>query len=166
MSAEVVRERIDPNALDRLTVSVERVELTTPLSVTEISPVGRLVASACKARLLDEGFQQDGTIRVASLPVLSQASADQGKDTRGEITTLYPWQDEKARVIDDQVQVTPAVFGRPADALIAWFDFPGARAEAEQSDDLAGSTHEVAQLRSGHKLVTEVMMPLDVGIPQ
>lgn len=68
VSAEVADERIDPDALDGLGVAMRSIELATSLRVSEILPVGRLVASTRKARLLDEGFQQDRTIRVSGTP--------------------------------------------------------------------------------------------------
>src|SRR5882672_4252806 len=55
---EVARERIDPDALDGLSVAVQDVELPTALGIAEMLPVGSLVAGAGKARLLDEGFEQ------------------------------------------------------------------------------------------------------------
>jgi hypothetical protein len=43
-SAEVAGERIDPDALERLSVAMQPIELTAPLSVAEAQPVGGLVA--------------------------------------------------------------------------------------------------------------------------
>src|ERR1700730_17791337 len=96
MPTEVGHERVNPDALDRLCVAMQGVELATPLRVTEVLPVGRLVASAGEARLFDEGFEQDGSIRITSVPVLCQAPADQGEDAGGEITAIDPRQDEEA----------------------------------------------------------------------
>ena len=97
-------QRINPDAFDGLCVAMQGVELAASLRVTEVLPVGGLVASAGEARLLDEGFEQDRTIRVASVPVLGQASADQGEDARGEILAVDPRQDEEAGIVDDEVQ--------------------------------------------------------------
>ena len=154
MSAEVADERIDPDAPDGLGVAMQSIELASTLGVSEILPVGGLVASACEARFLDEGFQQDRTVRIAGMPVVRQASADQGEGARGEVATLYPGQDEEARVVDDEVQVARTLIVRPANELISRFGFPGACAEAQQRNDVARGAHEVAQLRSRHELMT------------
>ena len=109
-AAEVAHEWINPNTFDRFGIAMERVELAATLGVTEILPVGGFVACSSEARLLDEGFKQDGAIGVASVPVFDQASTDQGKGARSEIRALYPRQDEEARVVDEEVQVAPALF--------------------------------------------------------
>ena len=72
----------------------------------------------------------------------------------------------KRALLTIEVKVAPALVAGPADECIARFDFPGARAEAEQGEDLAVGAHEVAQLCARHGLMAEVVMALDVGIPQ
>src|SRR5450755_951203 len=166
MPAEVWHERVNPEAFDRLGVAMQGIELAAPLRVTEVLPVGGLVASAREAGLFDEGFEQDRSIRITSVPVLCQAAADQGKDAGGEITAIDPRQDEEAGVIDHEVQTAPALLAGPADRHVARFGLPGARAEAEGGDDVTSGTHEVAQLRSGQKLVAEIVMTFDVGVPE
>src|ERR1022692_477356 len=85
MRTEVAHERINPDALDWFCVAMERIELAASLCVSKILPVGGFVAGAGEARLLDKGFQQDGAIGVAGVPVLGQASTDQGEHARGEV---------------------------------------------------------------------------------
>ena len=75
-------------------------------------PVGGLVASTGESRLLDEGFQQNRTIRVAGMLVVSRAWAEQNEDARSQVMTHEPWQDEEACVVDDQVQVALALLAR------------------------------------------------------
>lgn len=84
------RERMDPDAFDRLIFAMQGIELAAALGVAEILPVGRFVAGAGEARLLDEGFEQDGAVCVAGMPVIGQASPHQGEDTRGEILAADP----------------------------------------------------------------------------
>src|SRR5216684_496632 len=131
---EVSRERIDPDAFDWLSVAMQDVELAAALRIAQVSPVGSLVAGAGKARLLDKGFEQDRPIGVAGLPVGGQSSADQGEDARGQVFAADPRQDKEAGIVDDEVQVALSLVGRPTDGLIAGFDLPGARAEAQGGD--------------------------------
>ena len=144
---KVARQRINPDALDGLCVAMEGVELATSLCVTEVLPVGGFVAGAGEAGFLNEGFQQDRTICVASVPVLGQASADQSEHTRSEIFAVDPRQNQEAGIVDDEVQIGAALRDGPTDHLIARFGFPGACTEAEYGDDLSGGAHEVTQLR-------------------
>ena len=48
LSLEVAHERIDPYALDGLSVAMKDVELASTLRITQVSPVGGLVAGAGK----------------------------------------------------------------------------------------------------------------------
>ena len=109
---EVARERINPDAFDGLCVAMQGVELAAALRVAEMLPVGGLVAGAGKARLLDEGFEQHRPIGVAGMPVIGQASADQGEDARGQVFAVDPRQDEEAGVVDDEVQIALSLLGR------------------------------------------------------
>ena len=109
---ELGREWIDPDAFDWLIFAMQGIELAATLGVAEVLPVGGFVASAGEARLLDEGFEQDGPIGVASLPVIGQAAADQCKDSRSQILAADPRQDEEAGIVHDEVQV--AVAARPS----------------------------------------------------
>jgi hypothetical protein len=153
---EVAHERIDPDAFDGLSVAMQGIELAAALRIAEVSPVGGLVAGAGKTRFLDEGFEQDGPIGVASLPVIGQSAAHQGENARGQIFAVDPRQDEEARIVDDEMQVALSLIPRPTDDLIRGFDLPSAQAKAQAGDDVAGSAHRVAQLRPGHRLVSEV----------
>src|ERR1700686_4192822 len=164
MLVEVPHERINPDAFDGLCVAMQCVEFTATSRVAKILPVGGFVASACKARLFDEGFQQYRAIGIASVPVLGQATADQGKDPRGKVFTVYPRQDEEARVVDDEVQITATLRARPADDAVARFNFPGTRTEAERCDNVPLGTHEVTQLCPWHQLMTQVVVALDIRV--
>src|ERR1039457_5068339 len=163
---EVARERIDPDALDGLSVAMQGIDLATALRIAQASPVGSLVAGARKARLYEEGFEQDRPIGVAGVPGIGQSLNGQGEDARGQVFAVDPRQDQEAGVVDDEVQVALSLICRPTDELIPGFDLPGARAEAQGGDDVAGGAHEVAQLRPGHELMSEVMVALDIRVPQ
>ena len=100
MATEVEQERINPDALDGFAVTMECIELAATLGIAETFPVGGFVAGAGDARFFDEGFKQHGAISVTCMPVISQTASDQGEDTRGEILTADPRQDEEAGIID------------------------------------------------------------------
>ena len=89
MSSVVANEWVDPHALDRLAVAMESVRFATSLGLPKVLPAGGAVASACKARFLDEGLQQYRALRVSGVPVLGQASADQVFQSR--CSRHAPW---------------------------------------------------------------------------
>ena len=166
LSAKVAGEGIDPDALDGLGFAMQPVELAAPLGVAEAQPVGGLVACAGEARLLDEGLKQHRSIGVSDMPVFDQATGGESEDPRGEVLALDPRQDEEAGVVDDEVKVVLSLLACPTDELVARLSLPGARAERQQSDHFSGCAHEVAQLGARHQLMTEIMVTLDVGVPQ
>src|SRR5579885_1306736 len=166
MLAEVGDERVYPDALDGLGISMQPIELAAPLSVAEVQPVGGLVAGADEAGLLDKGLQQHRTIGVASMPVIGQTTADEAQNTRGEIAAADPRQYEEARVVDDEVKAAFSLLARPADELVARLGLPGACPEGQQGHHLAGGAHEVAQLRAGNELMPQIVVTLNVSVPQ
>jgi hypothetical protein len=163
---EVARERIDPDTFNRLGVAMQGVELAATLRIPEELPVGGLVTGTGKARLLDEGFDQDRPIGIAGLPVIGQALSGQSQDAGSEIFAVDPRQDQEPGVIDDQMQVALSLICGPTDELVPELYFPGASAEAEGGDDVACGADEVAQLRPGHELMSKIMMAFDVRVPQ
>ena len=77
------------------------VELAAALGFADAAPVRGPVGGSSKARLLDEGFQQHGSVTVARLPVVAEASCGTGQDGRGQIGAVHPGQDQKASVVDN-----------------------------------------------------------------
>jgi hypothetical protein len=60
------------------------------------------------------------------------------------------------------MKIALALFVAPADVAIPWCALPGGGAKAEQGDGLLGAVDEIAQLRPGKGLVSEVMVALDI----
>ena len=98
---------VEPDAFDGQIGLVVTVQFAAPLGLANVDPVGSLVAGACKALGIDEGFQQNGSVGVAVLPVLGELAGGHGEHFRGQVLRLDPGKDEKARVVDDQLKVSP-----------------------------------------------------------
>ena len=64
------------------------------------------------------------------------------------------------------MKIALALFVAPADVAIPWCALPGGGAKAEQGDGLLGAVDEIAQLRPGKGLVSEVMVALDILVPE
>ena len=87
--------------------------LARSLGLSDVDPVGSLVAGAGEALGLDEGFQQNGSVSVAVLPVLGELTRGQGQQLGGEVLGLDPGKDQETGVVDDQLKV-PLPFPKDA----------------------------------------------------
>jgi len=54
----------------------------------------------------------------------------------------------------------------PADEAVAWSCLPGSSSEAEQRNDAVVGFCKITKLRAGERLITEVMIAIDVLIPK
>jgi hypothetical protein len=164
--SEVRNKRVDPDTFDGFAFQMQGIELAAALRIAEILPVGRFVTGTSEARFLDKGLEQDRSIGVTDIPVMSQAPRGEGEDARSEVFAVDPWKDEEPGVIDDEMQITFPLLPRPTDEGIAWVGFPGTGAKAERCNDLAAGADKVTQLRARQRLMPQVVMSLDVRIPQ
>ena len=87
------------------------IELATPSSLTEASPVGCLVCSAAKAKVLDESLKQKRAATLLVQPVACNFLGSAGQNGRGQVFTFDPWQDQKPRVVNHAMQVLLALYG-------------------------------------------------------
>ena len=93
-------------------------------------------------------------VAVALLPVLREGTGRQGQDLGGEVLRLDPRQDQEVGVVDDQVRVSDALFGTPADKAVLRCTLPATGPEAEHGWGLLFGGDEVAQLRLGQPMET------------
>jgi hypothetical protein len=142
-------------------VLVIAVEFAAAFGVAGPDPVGGLVAGAGELVGVDEGFQQDGGVAVAVLPVGGQLAGGAGEDRRGEVADVDVRQDEEPGVAGDQVQVGLAGGRVPADVGVAGRAGPGGGAEAERCDRVLAGVDEVADLGAGQRGVAEVVVVAD-----
>ena len=111
--------------------------------------MGGLIGDSAEAWLFDEGLEQDRTVAVLKLPVVSDPVRGPSQDGRCEILALDPRQDQESGIVDHSMQALLALAGRPADEAVARLGFPGGGAEAEQGDDAPGGADEVAHPGTG-----------------
>ena len=71
-SSEVFAQGVEPDAFGG---QIGRVVAVHFAALSDLDPVGRLVAGAGEALGVDEGFQQDGPVGVAVVPVLGERAA-------------------------------------------------------------------------------------------
>jgi hypothetical protein len=164
--AEASIQGVHPQVLDWHTGFPGRAALAATLGLAEAEPVGGVVAGAAETRSFDEGLEQQWAVCVDVLPVSGKQLGCLGQQHGGEVVHLYPRQDEKPGIVDDQVQVSAMLFMRSADVAIARCAHPGCGAEAEQGDGLPCRVDPVAQLRAGQRRVAKVMVALDVFVPE
>lgn len=101
------------------------------LALTDLVPVGCLIAGSGKAGSIDECLHQAEFVSVFCPPVLAQPLKAGAKDETGKMRDSNPWQDQKAGVVGHQVQI-PTAGGRvPTDELITRGGLPGRGTEQQ-----------------------------------
>ena len=135
---------VEPDAFGGQIGRVVAVHFAAPLGLSDLDPVGRLVAGAGEALGVDEGFQQDGPVGVAVVPVLGELTRGQGQQFGGQVLGLDPGKDQETGIVDDQLKVALPLRRTPADEAVARGGFPGGGAKAKQGQDAVLPTSEVA----------------------
>ena len=77
-----------------------------------------------------------------------------------------PHEDEEPGVVDDEVEVLLSRRCVPADGLIPGGALPRRGREAQKGEDLIVGLDEVPELRARQGRIPEVVVPVDVGVPQ
>ena len=101
---------IEEDIFDGECVAVVAIKFSAALGLSDMDPIGRLVTGSAEAGLFDKGFEQDGLIAIAGLPVLRQAPGGLGQDTGREVFGGDPRKDEETGVINDPMKVAEALF--------------------------------------------------------
>ena len=89
--------------------------LAPAASITEVGPVGGLVAGADTAVFFDEGFGENDGMAVTLEPVLAKTFGGKRAEPGGEVSNLCPRQDEEAGVVDEEMEALPTFFRGPAE---------------------------------------------------
>ena len=134
--------------------------------MADVLPVGGPVAGTGETLGIDEGLHEHRAVGVALLPMFGQGAGSQSKNLGGEILRADPGQDQEAGVVDDEVEVSRALRVAPADIVIARRALPSAGAESKQGEELFAGGNEIAQLCPGQCRIAEVVLAVDVFIPQ
>ena len=142
------------------------VKFSAALGFPDVAPVGGAIAGAGKALTFHESLEKHGGVLVAGVPIVGQSFGGEGEYLGGEISRSYPGQNEKPGVVDDEVKIFYALLGSPADEVVAWRDFPCRGTKTESGQKLtARAVDEVADLSTGKRLVSKVVMTLDQLVP-
>lgn len=78
---------------------------------------------------------------------------------------MDPGEDQKPSVVDDKMQLVFALFDRPTDEAVTRSRFPGYRAESRKSENAVGSPRDMAQLRTGERMLAQVVLAIDALVP-
>ena len=160
-------EGIEEDVFDWEDLPMLEFEFTASLGLADAYPVGGPVAGAVEAVFLNEGFEENGAVLVALFPIVRETFGDRGKDAGGEVLGMDPGEDEKAGVVDNQMEVLCALLRVPADEAVAGCDLPGGGSEAEKSHKLPVFTvHKIARLRPRKRFVPEVVVAMNEFVPK
>ena len=144
--------------LGRVAVTATNALIT--LGVAHILPVGRAVDRADKARRIDKGFQQQQGITKALHPVGLNPALAQGQYPRGQILMMAVGQNQKARIVGDQVEPVVLMTIIPANPAIADATLQGRGGKAQQGQPLALPGGDIPQGIADLGQCAQVMMGL------
>src|SRR5438067_4738734 len=91
------------------------VHATASGGLPDMDPIGSPIAGSAKTDRIHQGFQQQGTTPVASLPVARHLPRAQRQNLAGQSFDSYPWKDQKPAVVDDRLQMEPPLLVAPAE---------------------------------------------------
>src|SRR5215468_5632941 len=112
----ITDHRVEIDVLDGLTVRpVFPVHATATGGWSHVDPVGRSIAGSAKTMGVYQGFQQQGTVSIVTLPVLRHAPGTQGQNFAGQSFDPHPGQNQESAVVHDPLQVTLPLLVTPAD---------------------------------------------------
>jgi len=164
--SEAGHQRKNPDAFNGKCAGMPGIEFAATACIAKVLPVGSAIARSAEAGLFDKGFKEHRAIAVASMPVVGQAAGNQAEEFGGQVPGAHPREDEETGVIYDEVETGLALGRRPADELVAWRGFPGGGPEAQQREQAFFRPGEVPLLRAGQRPVAQIVVPVDVLIPQ
>jgi len=100
-------------------MEVVKILFSSSLCLTDTYPVCSAVTRAMKTVLFDKGFDKTGCIAITCKPVMGKLFCAPGEDFGCKMTGLYPWEDEKARVVDDKVETCFSLGVIPTDPMVS-----------------------------------------------
>src|SRR5271157_666170 len=127
-------QRVSPHRLDRTIGSVCQVVLAASGGQPQIHPVGRAVGGAGKLLGVNKGLQEVNGMLVEDVPVRRNPSGHPCQQVTGQMRNAYPWKDEKAGVVSQEVNVTLARLRTPPDVAVPRTQVARGRAETKASN--------------------------------
>ena len=163
---EVLVEGIQEDVLDGQGVAVFAIELSAALGLADVQPVGGTIAGAPKTRLLHKGFQQNRSVAVAILPILRQLFDHTGENTRGQVRTANPGENQEASVVNHPMQVVLSLLSRPTDESVSRARCPRHGTETQNRQQVRTAEDPISDLSTRQRLVFQVVKALDQLVPQ
>jgi len=141
--------------------SVRAVLAAAAFGLANAPPVGGPVASAGKAVLLDEGFQQVEGMAVFALPIAAHPPSDAAQQMAGQRRHADPGWDQETSIVGDQMKTLATGRGIPADIRIPVGTLPSRRPKehASQGPGLT-VTHQILEVFPDRTEVAQIVMPV------
>jgi hypothetical protein len=157
---------VKPDVFGRNLLIVAGGFLSPPRRSPDIDPVRCLVTSALVSLVFNKGFQQNWRESLAAVPVMGQLASGKGQNLRSQPFAFDPRQDQKAGIVDHQLQVFLTLRLTLADEFFPVLQLPGACAKADAGHQLVTREYVVANLATRHGCITQVMVTRDIFDPQ
>ena len=129
-------------------------------------PVGRAITGPAKARGIDERLQPMNRMCVEPLPLLRNKLGHATQNVRGQVLDLNPGQNQKARVVGQQVHVALARFLAPAEVTVAHLQVARRALPSQARDHLASGFHQILQVLAHRLLIAQIVILLHQAVEQ
>lgn len=134
------------------------VVLAAPRGHAEQNPVGGAIAGTGETLGIDKGLQPVNWVMVQSLPVGGYGSGDMAKQMGGKVRNLDPGQNEKPRVVGQEVAVALAGKRRPADEGVATVNGVRCRRKGHAGHHPAACGNQILEVFADRLAVAQVMV--------
>jgi len=135
-----------------------------PPAVSHLRPVGCLVGRPAKAPPVHEGLQQQHRMAEALPPIGHQPPLAQPQNARPQIRKMPARQDQKAAVVDHQLEPVELMPEVPADPLVPRRTLPGRRRETYWAQPLLPPNGYVAERLADLRKSPQVVVLLHQGL--
>ena len=134
------------------------------LSGADMDPVGCLIAGSAVASALNQGFKQQRSITVQSLPIIRQTMSGKRKNLAGKTTNGNIRRNQETAVGNNELKVPFLFFSTPSDPCVSRRHFQCRTGKLQAGEITARQflgLDEIAQMSAKRDFVAEIMPTSD-----
>ena len=132
---EILDQRVHINIFEGDRRDASAAIACASLGLTNMNPIGCLIACPAETTAVYEGLQQINRMSVFGLPVRADAPRNARENMTGQIPKVDPFRNQKPSVVGDVPKVGLAGFTVPSDKRVTRLCFPGSRTEEQRPQE-------------------------------
>ena len=105
-------------------------------------------------------------MRVQPLPILRNTPGHAAQNVRGQVRDFHPRQNQKARVVCQQVHVALARFVAPCKVPVAYLQVAWRALPGQARDHLPACFHQILQVLTHRLLIAQIVILLHQAVEQ